>query len=408
MDVDILFTENATIGEKVQLSEKIIAVMRAMNCPHPLQANQVQGSDWANVLPVMSWLITKTVENRERTALQLKRVVQMQFGKHLAPLPHEDRNPKVDSGLPDVMARYTAKRRCRLLVPQADQGSEASRVHSVLLEYGETLKSRYGLAGGGGSDGGAATEATAGAGGAGGNVNANALTFAGVSGSGGDDKQLSAFERKLVAAAKKAALAEAELATATSLEEDALLQSMQTLEGATGNASSKRVGSIVGLGTHQIAAAAARYQESVEEARRKVRCLYGLVLVMHAHANVHALRHVCSRACVFVPATSADVSHVICQFLDNFLTSDFSSCSYGNPINCIPCDHTPLPNVYLGGRARGRWSVRWSGSVPPAESRIGETRAGAAASGRSVGCVQAQRRSQSAGQNRGLGGSCCR
>lgn len=280
VDVDILFTENATIGEKVQLSEKIIAVMRAMNCPHPLQANQVQGSDWANVLPVVSWLITKTVENRERTALQLKRVVQMQFGKHMAPLQHEDRNPKVDSGLPDVMARYTAKRRCRLLVPQADQGSEASRVHSVLLEYGETLKSRYGLAGG--SSDGAAGAAAGGAGAAGGDVNANALTFAGVSGSGGDDKQLSAFERKLVAAAKKAALAEAELATATSLEEDALLQSMQTLEGATGNASSKRVGSIVGLGTNEIAAAAARYQESVEEARRKVRRVE-----IWVHARMH-------------------------------------------------------------------------------------------------------------------------
>lgn len=59
VDVDILFTENSTIGEKVQLSEKIITVLRGMRCPHPLQANQIQGSDWANVLPVIGWLIQK-------------------------------------------------------------------------------------------------------------------------------------------------------------------------------------------------------------------------------------------------------------------------------------------------------------------------------------------------------------
>lgn len=263
VDVDILFTENATIGEKVQLSEKVIAVMRAMRCPHPLQANQVQGSDWANVLPTVSWLVAKTVENRALSSQQLRRVAHLQFGKHLAPLPHEDRDPKVDSGLPDVMARYTARRRCRLLAPNGEPSStEASRVHTVLLEYGETLKSRYGLAGSSGGSAGEGVGAAAGP----------ALTFAGASGGGpGDDKQLSAFERKLAAVAKKAAAAEAELATATSLEEDALLRGMQALDSATwGHANTKRVGSIVGLGTNEIAAAAARYQESVDEARRKV------------------------------------------------------------------------------------------------------------------------------------------
>jgi hypothetical protein len=148
-----------------------------------------------------------------------------------------------------------------LLAPNGEPSStEASRVHTVLLEYGETLKSRYGLAGSSGGRAGEEVGAAAGP----------ALTFAGAS-SGGDDKQLSAFERKLAAAAKKAAAAEAELATATSLEEDALLRGMQALDGATwGHANSKRVGSIVGLGTNEIAAAAARYQESVDEARRKV------------------------------------------------------------------------------------------------------------------------------------------
>ena len=59
-------------------------------------------------------------------------------------------------------------------------------------------------------------------------------------------------------------------------EEDSLLSGMQDLSGAAGTAaSSKRVGSIVGMGAGDIAAAAARYQESVEEARRRVEEMEG-------------------------------------------------------------------------------------------------------------------------------------
>eukprot|EP00613_Pedinella_sp_CCMP2098_P043232 CAMPEP_0171796322 /NCGR_PEP_ID=MMETSP0991-20121206/69250_1 /TAXON_ID=483369 /ORGANISM="non described non described, Strain CCMP2098" /LENGTH=240 /DNA_ID=CAMNT_0012407089 /DNA_START=49 /DNA_END=767 /DNA_ORIENTATION=- len=154
VDVDILFNENSTIGEKVQLSEKIIKVMRSMHCPHPLQANQVQGSDWANVLPVIAWLVQKFFENRTLTQKQLRLFAFHQFGKHYA-LPHEDRDPRTDSGLPDVMARYKAQRRFKLAqqtVQDSTSGgqvknTEESKVHRALLEYGETLKSRYGLGG---------------------------------------------------------------------------------------------------------------------------------------------------------------------------------------------------------------------------------------------------------------------
>jgi len=267
VDVDILFTENATIGEKVQLSEKIIHVMRSMRCPHPLQANQIQGSDWAKVLPVIAWLIQKFFENRELTAKQLRLFAHLQFGKHYA-LPHEDRDPRVDSGLPDVMRRYRAQRRFKLK-EVAGKKQEASRVHSVLLEYGETLKARYGLAGSG-ADGEAKDGEAKDAAGGGEATAASVLTF-GVGKAKGDDKQLSAFERKLAAAARKAAEAEAELALEMAQEEDSLREGMLSVDGhAAGGANSKRVGSIVGLGAGEIGAAAARYQESVEEARRRV------------------------------------------------------------------------------------------------------------------------------------------
>lgn len=88
VDVDILFQENSTIGEKVQLSEKIVAVTRKMGCPHTLQANQIQGSDWANVYPVIVWLVKKFFENRELTQQQLRKFAHLQFSKNYA-LPDE-------------------------------------------------------------------------------------------------------------------------------------------------------------------------------------------------------------------------------------------------------------------------------------------------------------------------------
>lgn len=43
VDVDILFQENSTIGQRIALSEAIVTVLRIIGCPSPLQAHQIQG-----------------------------------------------------------------------------------------------------------------------------------------------------------------------------------------------------------------------------------------------------------------------------------------------------------------------------------------------------------------------------
>lgn len=43
VDVDILFQENSTIGQRIALSEAIVTTLRLLSCPHPLQAHQIQG-----------------------------------------------------------------------------------------------------------------------------------------------------------------------------------------------------------------------------------------------------------------------------------------------------------------------------------------------------------------------------
>ena len=43
VDVDLLFQENSTIGQKIALTEKIVAVLPKMRCPHRIEPHQIQG-----------------------------------------------------------------------------------------------------------------------------------------------------------------------------------------------------------------------------------------------------------------------------------------------------------------------------------------------------------------------------
>ena len=41
------------------MAERVIGVVRNMGCPHPLQANQIQGKDYNAVFPVVQWTVAK-------------------------------------------------------------------------------------------------------------------------------------------------------------------------------------------------------------------------------------------------------------------------------------------------------------------------------------------------------------
>ncbi|XP_059022654.1 coiled-coil domain-containing protein 93 isoform X4 [Mustela lutreola] len=53
IDVDLLFQENSTIGQKIALSEKIVSVLPRMKCPHQLEPHQIQGMDFIHIFPVV-------------------------------------------------------------------------------------------------------------------------------------------------------------------------------------------------------------------------------------------------------------------------------------------------------------------------------------------------------------------
>jgi hypothetical protein len=37
-DIDLEFDDDLNLGQKVKLSEKVVAALKAMECPHPLSA----------------------------------------------------------------------------------------------------------------------------------------------------------------------------------------------------------------------------------------------------------------------------------------------------------------------------------------------------------------------------------
>jgi hypothetical protein len=67
-DIDLEFEDDLTLGQKVKLSEKVVESLKAMECPHPLSAFQIQGLDYAAVTPVLKWLVKKLMESRDTRA----------------------------------------------------------------------------------------------------------------------------------------------------------------------------------------------------------------------------------------------------------------------------------------------------------------------------------------------------
>uniref|UniRef100_A0A8C9U5W2 Coiled-coil domain-containing protein 93 n=1 Tax=Scleropages formosus TaxID=113540 RepID=A0A8C9U5W2_SCLFO len=145
VDVDLLFQENSTIGQKIALTEKLVSVLPKMKCPHRLEPHQIQGLDFIHIFPVVQWLVKCAIETKEEMGDYVRAYSVSQFHKtHSTPEDDEfvQRKEKAVKTLVDVSEVYKPQRKYKR---HADAGvllDEESRVHSTLLEYGE-LKPAY-------------------------------------------------------------------------------------------------------------------------------------------------------------------------------------------------------------------------------------------------------------------------
>uniref|UniRef100_A0A1A7X1V8 Coiled-coil domain-containing protein 93 n=1 Tax=Iconisemion striatum TaxID=60296 RepID=A0A1A7X1V8_9TELE len=144
IDVDLLFQENSTIGQKISLTEKIVSVLPKMKCPHRLEPHQIQGLDFIHIFPVIQWLVKRAIETREEMGDYVRSYSVSQFQKtHSLPEDEEffQRKDKAVRAVLDVQDVYKPQRRYRRQRDAEQLQDEESRVHSTLLEYGR----RYGF-----------------------------------------------------------------------------------------------------------------------------------------------------------------------------------------------------------------------------------------------------------------------
>ncbi|CAB1328820.1 unnamed protein product [Coregonus sp. 'balchen'] len=122
IDVDLLFQENSTIGQKIALTEKIVSVLPKMKCPHRLEPHQIQGLDFIHIFPVIQWLVKRAIETREEMGDSDEDFLQ--------------RKEKAVKAVLDVSEVYKPQRKYKRQVEAGELLDEESRVHSTLLEYG--------------------------------------------------------------------------------------------------------------------------------------------------------------------------------------------------------------------------------------------------------------------------------
>ncbi|KAM6177795.1 coiled-coil domain-containing protein 93 [Rhynchocyon petersi] len=146
IDVDLLFQENSTIGQKIALSEKIVSVLPRMKCPHQLEPHQIQGMDFIHIFPVVQWLVKRAIETKEEMGDYIRSYSIAQFQK-LYSLPEDDdfikRKEKAIRTVIGISDVYKPCRKYRRQQGVEELLDEESRVHATLLEYGRRCGFNY-------------------------------------------------------------------------------------------------------------------------------------------------------------------------------------------------------------------------------------------------------------------------
>ncbi|XP_023580453.1 coiled-coil domain-containing protein 93 [Trichechus manatus latirostris] len=144
VDVDLLFQENSTIGQKIALSEKIVSVLPRMKCPHQLEPHQIQGMDFIHIFPVIQWLVKRAIETKEEMGDYIRSYSVSQFQKTYS-LPEDDdfikRKEKAIQTVVDISDVYKPCRKYRRQRGAEELLDEESRIHATLLEYGRVTDS---------------------------------------------------------------------------------------------------------------------------------------------------------------------------------------------------------------------------------------------------------------------------
>nr|Q5ZKI4.1 RecName: Full=Coiled-coil domain-containing protein 93 [Gallus gallus]CAG31759.1 hypothetical protein RCJMB04_10i21 [Gallus gallus] len=233
IDIDLLFQENSTIGQKIALTEKIVSVLPKMKCPHRLEPHQIQGLDFIHIFPVVQWLVKRAIETREEMGDYIRSYSISQFQKTHR-LPEDDefmqRKEKAIKTVTDIFEVYKPQRKYKRQKGAEEILDEESKVHATLLEYGR----RYGFSRQAGK-----TEQT-------------------------EDKKI-VLPSGLAAAGKAEPCDEDDLRAAEELRIKTLMTGMAAMATEEGKLTASTVGQIVGLQSDEIKQIVSEYAEKQSE-----------------------------------------------------------------------------------------------------------------------------------------------
>ncbi|NWU62757.1 CCD93 protein, partial [Pterocles burchelli] len=233
VDVDLLFQENSTIGQKIALTEKIVSVLPKMKCPHRLEPHQIQGLDFIHIFPVVQWLVKRAIETKEEMGDYIRSYSISQFQKTHR-LPEDDefmqRKEKAIKTITDISEVYKPQRKYKRQKGAEELLDEESKVHATLLEYGR----RYGFSRQAGK-----TEQA-------------------------EDKK-NALPPGLAAAGKAEPCDEDDLQAAEELRIKTLMTGMAAMATEEGKLTASTVGQIVGLQSDEIKQIVSEYAEKQSE-----------------------------------------------------------------------------------------------------------------------------------------------
>ena len=135
IDVNLLYQENSSIGQKISLTEKIVSVLPKMKCPVQIEPHQIQGLDFINIFPVIQWLVKKALETRGEREIANRAYSLREF---------EKLNGKIleNGSLKTVLTEFSdldiPKRKLQPIKPFDDK-VDAVKVSLTLLEYGNKI-----------------------------------------------------------------------------------------------------------------------------------------------------------------------------------------------------------------------------------------------------------------------------
>ncbi|XP_076749271.1 coiled-coil domain-containing protein 93 isoform X2 [Xylocopa sonorina] len=143
VDIDLLFRENLTIGQKISLTEKIVAMLPKMNCPYRIEPHQIQGLDCIHIFPVIQWLVKRSMETREETADFVRSFALSQFHKKHSFSEDEGANQATKENLIKNIQFVKKSYEPRRLFKHKEgiKRDESTRFFGTVLEYEAPLYS---------------------------------------------------------------------------------------------------------------------------------------------------------------------------------------------------------------------------------------------------------------------------